>query len=80
MERQKPPDYFKSVKIPLKHILKNPDINLDKINHAVLRSNKIVIHTYQFMKLYLLNYYEQNNKKFTAPFAHRRSSYSYKSS
>jgi hypothetical protein len=54
----KPPEYFKSVKTSLKSILKHPDINAKKINDAVLKSNKIVIHTLQFLKLYLLHHYE----------------------
>ena len=66
MEDTKPPDkpidYFKCVKIPLKHVLKNPDINLPKITDAVIKCNKIVINTLMFMKLYLLNYFEKNNK------------------
>ena len=28
--KEKPPDFFKGVKIPIKHILKHPDINLPK--------------------------------------------------
>ena len=58
----KPADYFKCVKIPIKHILKNPDINLPKITDAVIKCNKIVINTLMFMKLYLLDYFEKNNK------------------
>jgi transposase len=58
----KPIDYFKCVKIPLKHVLKNPDINLPKITDAVIKCNKIVINTLMFMKLYLLDYFEKNNK------------------
>jgi len=58
----KPTDYFKCVKIPLKHVLKNPDINLPKITDAVIKCNKIVINTLMFMKLYLLDYFENNNK------------------
>ena len=58
----KPTDYFKCVKIPLKHVLKNPDINLPKITNAVIKCNKIVINTLMFMKLYLLDYFEKNNK------------------
>jgi len=57
----KPTDYFKCVKIPLKHILKHPEINTSKINDAVIRCNKIVINTLMFMKLYLLDYFEKNN-------------------
>jgi len=58
----KPTDYFKCVKIPLKHVLKNPDINLPKITDAVIKCNKIVINTLMFMKIYLLDYFEKNNK------------------
>ena len=58
----KPTDYFKCVKIPLKHVLKHPDINLPKITGAVIKCNKIVINTLMFMKLYLLDYFEKNNK------------------
>jgi hypothetical protein len=65
-KKNKPPDkstdYFKCVKIPLKHVLKNPDINLSKITDAVIKCNKIVINTLMFMKLYLLDYFEKNNK------------------
>jgi hypothetical protein len=65
-KKTKPPDkqtdYFKCIKIPLKHVLKNPDINLPKITDAVIKCNKIVINTLMFMKLYLLDYFEKNNK------------------
>ena len=65
-KKTKPPDkhtdYFKCVKIPLKHVLKHPDINLPKITNAVIKCNKIVINTLMFMKLYLLDYFEKNNK------------------
>ena len=65
-KKTKPPDkltdYFKCVKIPLKHVLKNPDINLPTITEAVIKCNKIVINTLMFMKLYLLDYFEKNNK------------------
>ena len=60
---KKPPDkdFYKCVKVPIKHILKNPDINLTKINNTVVKANKIVIHVLQFMKLYLLDYFNNNN-------------------
>jgi len=61
-KKTKPPDYFKCVKVPLKHVIKNPDINLPKITDAVIKCNKIVINTLMFMKLYLLDYFEKNNK------------------
>ena len=62
----KPPDkptfdHYKSVKVPIRHILKNPDINLPKINQAVIKCHKIVVHTLMFMKLYMLEDYETNN-------------------
>jgi hypothetical protein len=53
-------EYYKSVKLPIKHILKNPDINLPKIMDAVQRSNSIVIHTLQFIKLYSFHQYEND--------------------
>ena len=59
--KEKPPEFFKSVKTSLKSILKHPEINTAIINNAVVKSNKIVIHTLQFLKLYLLDYYENNN-------------------
>ena len=42
--------------------MKNPDINLPKITDAVIKCNKIMINTLMFMKLYLLDYFEKNNK------------------
>ena len=57
----KPPEFFKSIKTSLKSVLKHPEINTAKINDAVIKANKIVIHTLQYLKLYLLDYYENNN-------------------
>ena len=61
MDKENPPDksrgIFKCVKIPLQHVLKDKDVNTQKIFNTVVTANKIVIHTLQFMKLYLLNYY-----------------------
>ena len=51
-------DFYKAVKVPIKHILKQPEIHLPKINNAVRKCHQIVIHTLMFMKLYLLDYYE----------------------
>lgn len=59
--KEKPPEFFKSIKTSLKSVLKHPEINTKIINDAVVKSNKIVIHTLQFLKLYLLDYYENNN-------------------
>jgi len=60
--KEKPPEFFKSIKTSLKSVLKHPEINTKILNDAVVKSNKIVIHTLQFLKLYLLDYYENNNK------------------
>jgi hypothetical protein len=60
--KEKPPEFFKSIKTSLKSVLKHPEINIKIINDAVVKSNKIVIHTLHFLKLYLLHYYENNNK------------------
>lgn len=59
--KNKPPEFFKSTKTSLKSILKHPEINTKKINNVVIKAHKIVIHTLQFLKLYLLHHYESNN-------------------
>ena len=60
--KEKPPDFFKGIKISLKSVLKHPDINLPKITNAVVKSNKIVIQTLMFMKLFLLHYYDKHKQ------------------
>ena len=52
-------DYMKTNKDNIKNIIKNPNI-LPIINDLVSRTNKIVIHTYQFLKLYLIMLYDNN--------------------
>jgi len=59
--KEKPPEFFKSTKTSLKSILKHSEINTNKINNVVIKAHKIVIHTLQFLKLYILHYYETNN-------------------
>jgi len=59
--KEKPPEFFKSTKTSLKSILKHPEINTKKINDVVFKAHKIVIHTLQFLKLYLIHYFETNN-------------------
>jgi len=51
---------YKSVKIPLKRILKH-NYNLEKLNLAINRINNIVIHTYQFLKLFCMHSYNTKN-------------------
>ena len=55
-------DYYKCVKVPLKQVVKHYDINQPKINDLVIKAHKIVIHTLQFMKLYLIYHYDLNNE------------------
>ena len=59
--KEKPHVFCKSTKTSLKSILKHPEINTKKINEVVIKAHKIVIHTLQFLKLYLLHQYETNN-------------------
>ena len=47
--KEKSPDFFKSIKTSLKSVLKHPEINTKILNDAVIKSNKIVIHTLQFL-------------------------------
>ena len=59
--KERPLEFFKSTKTSMKSILKHPEINTKKINDVVIKVHKIVIHTLQFIKLYLLHHYETNN-------------------
>ena len=59
--KEKPPGFFKSTKTSLKSILKHHEINTKKINDVVIKAHKIVIHTLQFLKLYILHYYDTNS-------------------
>ena len=52
-------DYMKTNKDNIKNIIRNPN-TLPIINDLVSRTNKIVIHTYQFLKLYLIMLYDNN--------------------
>lgn len=55
MEKE-PPDiaYYKCIKTSLKSIAKN-DFVISKINDTTIMANKIVIHSLQFLKLYLIH-------------------------
>lgn len=55
-------DYMKTNKDNIKNVIRDNNL-LTTINELTIKTNKIVIHTYQFLKLYLLNLYE-NNKSF----------------
>src|SRR5438445_9930154 len=58
-----PPDkhHYKAIKTSLKSIIKNYT-NIRKINGVVIMCNKIVIHTLQLMKLYIIHLYDNNEK------------------
>lgn len=51
---------YKSVKMSLKRVIKHQH-NLEKIDNAASIINKIIGHTYQFLKLYCMNYYNAYN-------------------
>ena len=51
---------YKTFKIPLKTILLNRDTIQPVINNLVFEMNDLVIHTYQFIRLYVLNCYTNN--------------------
>ncbi len=56
---KKPPDKLRTMKCSFNSIFKNKELT-DKIFDAVNRTNQIVIHTYQFLRLYIL--YQYHNK------------------
>ena len=51
---------YKTFKIPLKSILLNRDTIQPVINNLVFEMNDLIIHTYQFIRLYVLNCYTKN--------------------
>ena len=48
---------YKTLKIPLKTILKNHKVVQPVINDLVFEMNDLVIHTFQFIRLYILKCY-----------------------
>jgi len=52
---------YKTLKIPLKTILLNRNIIQPVINNLVFEMNNLVIHTYQFIRLYILYCFTNNN-------------------
>jgi hypothetical protein len=51
---------YKTIKTSLKSII-DTDNHIGKINEIVFRMNKIIIHTYNFFKLFILDLYRSNN-------------------
>lgn len=58
---KRPPDKYTTIKCSLKHITKNKNDELI-ISDAVRRTNKIIIHTYQFLRLWILDKYSKNEE------------------
>jgi len=48
---------YKTFKIPLKSILQNRNIVQPVINNLVFEMNDLVIHAYQFIRLYVISCY-----------------------
>lgn len=59
--QKKPPDPIRTVKSSFKSIIK-PELNQGIIFDAVNRTHQIVIHTYQFLRLWILNKYHTNQE------------------
>lgn len=58
-EIKKPPDENRVLKISLKKIIRD-ETKIPIIFDAVIRSNQIIIHTYQFLRLWILDKYHKN--------------------
>ena len=56
-------DFMKTNKDNIKNVLINHNVNLPIINDLVIRTNKIVVNSYQFLKLYII-YLLNNNQNF----------------
>src|SRR5690606_32015702 len=52
---------YKTFKIPLKTILFNRVVTHPVIDHLVFEMKDLVIHTYQFIRLFVLHQYTNNN-------------------
>jgi len=61
---KKPPDKLRTNKCSFSSIIKDNTIK-SKIFDAVIRTNKIVTNTYQFLRLVILYLYDRNNKIIT---------------
>jgi hypothetical protein len=58
---KKPPDKYKSIKIPLQRILKNTE-QKTIIDDAALRTHKIIVKSYQLVRLWILFKYHNGDK------------------
>ena len=61
VEIKKPPDKYRTIKCSLKSITKG-SLNNTTLFDACLRTHQIVIHTYQFLRLWILNKYHNKQE------------------
>ena len=61
MSSKKPPDKYRTIKCSLKSICKN-ELNQTKLFDACYRTHQIIIHTYQFLRLWILNKYHNKQE------------------
>lgn len=57
---KEPPDKYRTLKCPLKTILKK-EKHIASIMDVVIRTHKLTIQVYQLLRLWLLNKYENND-------------------
>ena len=64
--KEKPPDpseqVYRIIKCPLKSVLKRYDLLQPIIEKAVIDMNEIVVLSYQFIRMYLLNKFNNNQE------------------
>lgn len=61
MESKKPPDKLNIVKTNIQNIIKDP-LYINELYDACLRTHKIVIQSYHFLRLWILDYYHSNKE------------------
>ena len=59
MKKKPDKDFFKCVKVPLKYVIKHQSAQ-QVIDETVIKANKIVINTLQFIKLYCIEQYKKS--------------------
>ncbi len=60
IKSRKPPDKIINTKCSLDGLLKNSELNKPILFDACIRTNQIVIHGYQFLRLWILHKYKNN--------------------
>ena len=54
--------HYRTIKIQLKDFIKNDDDEFNILNEKVVLCNNLMIHVYQFIRLYLLKLYDENKE------------------